>query len=192
MEKKLKISTEAYLIDALKLGDNKSIKKLYNNYRNEFFVFSRKYNIYEDDISDIYQEAFIALRKHAISGRLYYIKSSLKTYLFGIGKHLIYKKLKDAGSKQVYDAQLHNSASDYEEIHMEITESLTQEQETLRLYFKQLGKSCQQMLTLSFYRGLTNDEIATLQGYDSEAVVRSQKSRCLKTLKDLIKNSTLK
>jgi RNA polymerase sigma-70 factor (ECF subfamily) len=48
------------------------------------------------------------------------------------------------------------------------------------------------MLTLSFYRGLSNEEIATLEGYENEAVVRSQKSRCLKTLKELIKKSPRK
>lgn len=192
MEKKLKPSIEIHFVDALKTGEGKLIKELYDNYRSEFFIFSRKYNIPADDVPDIYQEAFIALRKHAISGRLYSIKSSIKTYLFGIGKYLIYKKLKDSGSKQVYDPQLHKTSVDYEEIQIEISENLSQEQELLRRYFTQLGKSCQQMLTLSFYRGLTNDEIATLEGYDSEAVVRSQKSRCLRTLKDLIKKSSSK
>jgi RNA polymerase sigma-70 factor (ECF subfamily) len=182
---------ETHLVDALKNGEDNVIKELYNNYRHEFFEFSKKYHIASDDISDIYQEAFIALRKHAFSGRLYHIKCSIKTYLFGIGKHLIYNKLKEYSSKQLYDEQLHKTTSDYEEIPIDKTENLTKEQELLSHFFKQLGKSCQQMLTLSFYRGLTNEEIATLEGYTSEAVVRSQKSRCLKTLKDLIKNSNL-
>jgi RNA polymerase sigma-70 factor (ECF subfamily) len=191
MKKKLNISMENHLVDALKNGDDSIIKKLYDDHRNEFLVFSKKYHVASDDMLDIYQEAFIALRKHAISGRLYHINCSIKTYLFGIGKHLIYNKLKDYSSKQLYDEQLHKTTSDYEEISIDTTENLTKEQELLSHFFKQLGKKCQQMLTLSFYRGLTNEEIATLEGYISEAVVRSQKSRCLKTLKDLIKNSPL-
>ncbi|MFD2916599.1 RNA polymerase sigma factor [Psychroserpens luteus] len=180
---------EHHYVDALKQGDEKLIKELYGNYRNEFLFFSKKYNIAGADSLDIYQESFLAIRKHALSGKLYDVNSSFKTYLFGIGKHLIYKKLKEYSKNQSYELQVHKVDFDYEEISIDATGNLTKEQELLRHYFKQLGKSCQQMLTLSFYRGLTNEEIATLKGYESEAVVRSQKSRCLKTLKDLIKKS---
>lgn len=179
---------EQHFVNALKTNDKAVIKALYTDYRIAFLGFSKKYNIDENDALDIYQEAFLAIRKHAISGKLYEINSSFKTYLFGIGKHLIYKKLKEYSTKQSYDSQWHKTETDYEEIIIETTTNLTHQQELLQHYFKKLGKSCQQMLTLSFYRGLTNDEIATLEGYESEAVVRSQKSRCLKTLKDLIKN----
>lgn len=178
---------EHHYVDALKSNDEAEIKALYNVNRLAFLGFSKKYNIDEADSLDVYQEAFIAIRKHAISGKLYDINSSFKTYLFGIGKHLIYKKLKEYSVTKTYDAQLHKAENDYEEIELETEKELTEQQQILQHYFKQLGKKCQQMLTLSFYRGLTNDEIATLEGYDSEAVVRSQKSRCLKTLKDLIK-----
>ncbi|MCK0114591.1 RNA polymerase sigma factor, partial [Gelidibacter sp. F63206] len=85
--------------------------------------------------------------------------------------------------------RLHSTDSDHESIPIDSIQELTEEQKLLRHFFNQLGKSCQQMLTLSFYRGLTNEEIATQHGYESEAVVRSQKSRCLKTLKNLIKTS---
>jgi RNA polymerase sigma-70 factor (ECF subfamily) len=180
---------EHHYVDALKQGDEKLIKELYGNYRNEFLFFSKKYNIAEADSLDIYQESFLSIRKHAISGKLYDVNSSFKTYLFGIGKHLIYKKLKEYSKNQSYELHVHKVDFDCEEISIDATENLTKEQELLRHYFKQLGKSCQQMLTLSFYRGLTNEEIATLKGYEGEAVVRSQKSRCLKTLKDLIKKS---
>lgn len=176
-------------IDALKRNDNSRIKELYGRYRDEFFAFSRKYQIDKTDSADIYQEAFIAIRKHAISGKLHTVNSSFKTYLFGIGKHLIYNKLKDNASKSSYSPKLHHTDTDYDLIQIEEEKELTKEQKLLRHYFSQLGKSCQQMLTLSFYRGLTNEEIAKQHGYESEAVVRSQKSRCLKTLKALIKTS---
>lgn len=179
---------EQNYVDALKNDDFKSIKELYNSFRNEFFTFSKKYNIAQEDIPDLYQESFLAIRKHAISGKLYEVNSSFKTYLFGIGKHFIFKKLNYYKSKKHYEASHHNP-DDYAEITAYQHNEMTEEQKLLRYYFKQLGKSCRQMLTLSFYRGLTNEEIATLEGYDSEAVVRSQKSRCLKTLKNLIKTS---
>lgn len=114
-----------------------------------------------------------------------------KTYLFGIGKHLVYKKLQENSVKTIYDASQH-IVDHYDEIVVEPQEELTEEQLLLKHFFIQLGKSCQQVLTLAFYRGLTNEEIAEIGQYESEAVVRSQKSRCLKTLKNLILNSKKK
>lgn len=180
---------EQHYVDALKNGHEATIKELYNTNRPVFLGFAKKYNLHESDGVDIYQEAFIALRKHAISGKLYEVNSGLNTYLFGIGKHLIYKKLKEYSVTRTYNAQLHKVVDQYEEIKLEPEKERTKEQLLLQTYFKQLGIKCQRMLTLSFYRGLTNKEIAEMEGYESEAVVRSQKSRCLKTLKDLIKSS---
>lgn len=178
---------EKHYVDALRNNNNLLIKELYYSNRNAFLSFARTYKLTKADAIDIYQESFIILRKHALSGKLYEVKSSLKTYLFGISKHLIYKKWKEYTPKHNYEAQLYNNDEKYEEIMLE--EELTQEQLLLKHYFKKIGKSCQEMLTLSFYRGLTNEEIASSIGYENEAVVRSHKSRCLKTLKDLIKNS---
>lgn len=180
---------EHQFANALKHNDDKLVKELYGLYREAFIGFTKKHHIAQQDSVDIYQEAFISIRKHAISGKLYEVDTSFKTYLFGIGKHLIYNKLKDYASQKQYDPKLHNTCSDYESIPIDHPKELTEEQKLLHRYFKLLGKSCQQMLTLSFYRGLTNEEIAQQYGYDSEAVVRSQKSRCLKTLKNLIKHS---
>jgi RNA polymerase sigma-70 factor (ECF subfamily) len=180
---------EHEFVEALKENNEQIIKELYGNNRHEFLGFSKKYNLAHADNLDIYQESFLAIRKHAISGKLYNVNSSFKTYLFGIGKHLIYKKLKENSLTMSYDTQLYKVDSLYDEIKLEPEKEFTNEQMLLQRSFKQLGKKCQQMLTLSFYRGLTNEEIATLEAYESEAVVRSQKSRCLKTLKDLIKKS---
>ncbi len=180
---------EQHYIDALKNDRNSLIKDLYYSNRKAFLSFAKAYRLTEDDAIDIYQEAFIILREQAISGKLFEVQSSLKTYLFGIGKHFIYKKLKDYVSVETYDTAANSMNEDYEEITFELGPDLTKEQLLLQSHFKQLGKSCQEMLTLSFYRGLTNEEIAKLGGYDNEAVVRSHKSRCLKTLKNLIKNS---
>ncbi|MBJ7881504.1 RNA polymerase sigma factor [Gelidibacter salicanalis] len=180
---------EHQFADALKHNDDQLVKELYVCYREEFIRFSKKYQIAPQDSVDIYQDAFLSIRKHALSGKLYEVNSSFKTYLFGIGKHLIFNKLKDYASKKPYDPKLHHPCTEYEIIRINDTQEPSEEQKLLRHYFNQLGKSCQQMLTLSFYRGLTNEEIAKQYGYDSEAVVRSQKSRCLKTLKNLIKQS---
>jgi RNA polymerase sigma factor (sigma-70 family) len=180
---------EHHYVDALKTDNHTITKELYNSNREPFLGFSKQYNIIEADGVDIYQDAFITLRKHAISGKLYTVNCNLKTYLFGIGKHLIYRKLKENSLKTNFDSKLHKVNDEYAEIKIDAENELNDKQQILQHYLKKIGKRCLQMLTLCFYRGLTNEEIAELEGYDNEAVVRSQKSRCLKTLKDLIKTS---
>jgi RNA polymerase sigma-70 factor (ECF subfamily) len=156
---------------------------MYNEHRSVFFGFARKFNISEDEIADIYQEAFLALRKHALSGKLLEVKCSLRTYLFGIGKYLIFNELK----KKNKLVPIKFNETEVEPVEVKADDPLTIEQKLLQQNFKKLGKKCQQVLTMFYYRGLTNEEISKMEGYENDAVVRSQKSRCLKTLKEYIK-----
>jgi len=176
-------------IKSLVLSNPKEISKLYYANRDAFLNFGKKYGLNFDDLSDIYQEAFIALRKHAISGKLDAVNSSLKTYLFGIGKYMIYDTLKEKKKTTSYEPSLHIANEAIEPISFEnTTEELTVEQQLLRTFFKKLGKKCQEMLTLFYSRGLSIDEIVEFTDYTNNSVVRSQKSRCIKTLKEMIKS----
>jgi len=169
-------------------NDPKEISKLYYSNRDSFLNFGKKYGLNYDDLTDIYQEAFIALRNHALNGKLNSVKSSLKTYLFGICKFMIYDLLKEKKRTTNYEPSLHiqddiipvASASEVEELSME--------QHLLRQFFNKLGKKCKEMLTLFYSRGLSIDEIIEFTDYTSNSVVRSQKSRCIKTLREMIKS----
>ncbi|PHS67487.1 MAG: RNA polymerase subunit sigma-24 [Flavobacterium sp.] len=161
------------------------IKTLYNEHRGMFIGFGKKYGLSGEDLADIYQEAFLALRKHAISGKLDTVNSSLRTYLFGIGKYLIFNELRKK-EKLVSLKYEPETNFDVDEISIDNAMSLTIEQSLLRQNFQKLGKKCKDMLTMHYYRGLTNEEIMEEAGYENENVVRSTKSRCLKTLKEII------
>ena len=63
---------------------------------------------------------------------------------------------------------------------------LTEEQEQLRKAFKVLGQKCKDVLTLFYYRGFDLEEIKNSLNYTNKDVVKSQKSRCLKTLRNMI------
>ncbi len=167
----------------------KEIKELYNSHRNAFLNFGKKYDLDYDDLVDIYQEAFIALRNHAIKGKLATVKSSLKTYLFGIGKFMIFDLLKEKNKTTTLHTDLLSAYAHIDPIQIETeTKDLTLEQQTLKTHFKKLGKKCKEVLTLFYSRGLTIDEIVECTDYTNGSVVRSQKSRCLKTLKEMIKS----
>lgn len=176
-------------IKALITGSSKEISNLYLMNRDAFFNFGKKYGLDYDDLSDIYQEAFIALRKHALNGKLDSVNSSLKTYLFGIGKFMIYDVLKEKNRTDTLNPSIHMSDDIIDPVSIETDgEDITEEQRLLKLFFKKLGKKCQEMLILFYSRGLSVEEIAEYANYSNSGVVRSQKSRCIKTLKAMIKS----
>lgn len=175
-------------IRALIEKDPLKVKTMYYRYRDAFFGFGRKYNVEEEALADLYQDAFVALRKQAVSGNLDQVKSSMKTYLFGIGKHMIFNYLKQRNRMVPLTSDPEAEVFDVVP-EVNVQPALTEEQRLLHVNFKKLGEKCRQMLTLFYYRGLTIKEISDHGDYANEGVVRSLKSRCLKTLRDLIKGS---
>ncbi len=91
----------------LKPDDRLKLKALYHEYREAFLGFGQRYQLDKDALVDIYQEAFLALRKRGISGKLNEVNSSMKTYLFGIGKFMIYDTLKEKKKRASYEPHLH-------------------------------------------------------------------------------------
>ena len=174
-------------IKILILGKRLDVKFLYNKYRDEFLTFGSRYKLDEDTLEDIYQESFLAIRKHAIKGKLNDLKSSFKTYLFGIGKNKIFNVLKERKKNISFD-DFHLNNFSMEEVESTVQKDLTEEQILLQKHFKKLGKKCKNVLTLFYYRGLSIKEIKEFEDYASENVVKALKSRCLKTLRDMIKN----
>mgnify|MGYP001816558644 CR=1 FL=1 len=81
------------IITILKSDDRLKIKALYNEFRSPFLGFGKGFHLDADALSDVYQEVFLALRKKAINDTLNEVKCSTKTYLFGIGKFMIYDTL---------------------------------------------------------------------------------------------------
>ncbi|MFH4968068.1 sigma-70 family RNA polymerase sigma factor [Gaetbulibacter sp. M240] len=176
------------IISELKKGNRDVLKRVYLDYKVEFFKFSSRYDLKKEDFEDVYQDAVIVVYENAQKGKLDDLKSTLKTYLFSVGKYMIFDKsrrnLKTCNPEDDYVFNTHDYA----------TMNSVLEDKPLNLYqqklirnFKLLGEKCRQILSLFYYRGLTIDEIVDIQGYENKNVVKSQKSRCLKTLKEFIK-----
>ncbi len=165
----------------LKKGPNQALEKIYTGYRKSFLQFARKYELDDDILIKIYQDSFIALREHAIKGKLDHIKSSIKTYLYNIGEYKIHALLKKQKTTAYYEKNK-DFINSKEIIDVFEEPKLSVEQKLLQKHFMQLGKRCQELLTLFYYRGLTIKEIADSQGYENKNIVKNQKSHCLKLL----------
>jgi DNA-directed RNA polymerase specialized sigma24 family protein len=91
------MNESSIVIDLLKRNDEKSIRTVYNDNKSGFILFAKRYNLSQDDLIDVYQDAIIALIENAKKGKIDDLKSSITTYLFGIGKFMIFQKLKKKG-----------------------------------------------------------------------------------------------
>lgn len=161
---------------------DKEIQALYDKYRKPFIAFSAKYAIEYNDAIDIYQDAIVAVIEQKQKGKLELISSSLSTYLFAIGKFMIFKKSKkklpiDELNEEQYLLQ------DWEKYDAEKDEF---EIKQLQKGLNQLGEQCKKILDLFYYQSKNLAAICKLLNYENTDVVKSQKSRCLKQLKQII------
>ncbi len=171
------------LQEELRLGNKQALESVYLEHRNAFVNFGKSFNLQEDSLLDIYQDATISLFQNFVMRQLVLESSSIKTYLFGIGKHLMINELKSR--KKLYtDHQEHH---EFEEIEIETVEQSI-ESKRLALGFELLGEKCKEILRLFYYRGLSVKEIVAVSHYNDENTVKSHKSRCMKQLKSQIKN----
>lgn len=169
----------------LKQRDERTINEVYQEYRHGFILFAKRYKLDDDTVLDVYQDAIIALCENAEKGKLDELQSSLKTYLFSIGKYMIFAHLRKNQKKIDFENidNFHFEWEDYTE------EKDNIEINKLRASFSQMGAKCQEILRLFYYQERNLDEITSIMQYENKDVAKSQKSRCIKQLKELIKSN---
>lgn len=170
-------------IALLKAGDRETIKTIYLENQQGFRLFAKRYTDDEEEINNTYQDAIIALVENAAKGKLDDLQSTISTYLFAIGKYLIFKSNKFRDRKVALDDQALEVIlwESYEE------EAKDQEIQVLKYEFEKLGNKCKELLRLFYYQAKSMDEIYLQLGYVSKDVLKSTKSRCLKSLKEAMK-----
>lgn len=167
-------------IENLKRRDGKTLERIYTSYRSGFLMFASKYNLPQEDILDVYQDAFVALIENAEKGKLDGLNAELKTYLFSIGKYMIFGKLRKNKTDFVEIKTLPDGL-EWPEI-----DGSDQQIGRLENSLKKLGDQCYKILQLFYFEEKKLDEIMELLPYQSKDVLKSQKARCLKHLKEML------
>jgi len=178
------ISDPNETIRSIAHGEEQYLKKLYNQYRKEFMIWAKKYfNIDTEVAGDIYQQAFISFYYNVKEGKITEMRSSIKTYLFAIGKNLA--------------KQHHKSTNKFvdstENIGEDVDESITKKyeqaalKEDIRTYLNKIGEPCKSVIELFYFRQYSMEAIALELGYKTEQIAAKRKFICLKQLKELMK-----
>ena len=181
------MASDNFIISEIKNGNNILTEKTYNKYRNEFIKWSRRsFNCDEEEAKEAYQNSFIIFYQKIISNELVEIKSSIKSYLFTIGK---YKLHEDYRFKQ-------KKVNEIKDVVPEDTDELYEQKEQQYLKVEkglhELGDPCKSILILSFFKKKSNEEISEELGYKNSDTTKNLKYKCLKRLKKIVETLNLR
>lgn len=183
---KMKIEYQEQL-SLLKSGDSKVLESIYKENEGKFvsWILRNYPAISKDDAKDTFQNAIIILYENAVSGKLNELKSSIGTYLFGIGDNLI---------KSLYRKQVKGPISVSEVKDFEIPDELYAyiiNKERIMMLLGKIGEKCQTLLVSSTSNAMKSEDMAMQLGYPSAEMYRKKKHECLKKLKGIIEENRL-
>lgn len=175
--------------EELNINSEIELKQFYFKYRDEFLRITNRYKLDQETKLDVYQDAMVVLVE-AIRQEKLNVQQNLRSYLFGIGKNMIVDKIKAEIKTRTVQEELKKEAVDRETLTLDKIE-LTHQQRMLKVALEELGKKCQEILTLFYYRKYSIDAIKSAMNYNNDNVVKAHKSRCLKQLREVMKSKDL-
>ncbi len=161
--------------------------KLYEKYQYLIADGTRKHRLTEDDCASAYSDAVLTVFEHIISGR-FEGRSELKTYLYQIfnNKCVDGIRKKTTNRSSVHDAfSLDDSLMQLPDETRSVVQQLIAQSdvEKLHQHLRDLGEKCRTMI-LSWGEGYSDDEIAQAMNYNSAAVAKTSRLRCLEKLRE--------
>lgn len=173
------------LIEQIKKGDEKSVVRVYQLHKNGFIHWAQvNYKIDDASAADAFQDAVVCLYNNIIKGRLENLTSSLKTYLYAIGKNIVRKKLQQPIALDKDDLWIIENLKAEPVDHFAASER----QQFVARLMDTIGEPCKTILRLFYFKGFTMEAIAKALDYKNENVAKTQKLRCLTHLKSMVKN----
>lgn len=175
-------------IEDIKSGDRKYLQELYNRYRKEFAQWVAKHYQVDDDVAgEIYQQTFIAFYYNIKDGKLTQLNSSIKTYLFAIGKNLMREHFKST-KKFVEPMEVNINPNEVDEGIMAKYED-AELKDTIRNLLNKIGEPCKTVIELFYFKHYAMDAIASHLNYKTEQIAAKRKFICLKQLKTMMQGN---
>lgn len=173
---------DAGVIQEIKKGNESKLTSVYRAYRDEFISWAvRNYQCPEEHAKDVYQVTIVIFYENIMAGKLVSLQSSVKTYIFGIGKNKLLEYQASLRKQQNFQ-----EAFIREPMEEEIPEEKEEVYAMLESALQELGEPCKTLLTLSYYKNYSTDEIASALNYKSTDSAKTQKYKCLVRLKKIV------
>jgi RNA polymerase sigma factor (sigma-70 family) len=180
-----------HIFEKLRNGDESPLYEMYRLYRDEFLAWSKKqFNTTDEQAKDAFQDALLDFHQNVLTGRLTELTSSLKTYIFQIGKHKILNIQKKESRLTYHDALHMINNGEVDQFMEEENQAYTQEQ--ISQAIEKLPEDCQKVLKLFYFSEYDMDSIARELNYKNSDTAKSKKSLCMKNLiRELKKMSSI-
>lgn len=177
--------SDAELLRLVRSGDPSGLSFVYEKYRKEYINWIKRFgNCSIDDACEYYQGTILIFYENVMSGKLATLQSSLKTYLFGIGKNLVMhqyrKNIRGERVKAEFILQTHLADS---------AQDLIAEDQDLAIIhrcFERIGNPCHRLLELFYFHQRSMEEICLELGYKNSETAKNQKYKCMERLRKLV------
>jgi RNA polymerase sigma factor (sigma-70 family) len=171
------------LIAAMQRSEPWALKELFTSNYDGFFRWAKKnFSIAEDTIQDVYQDCVIITYENIQQGKLNSLSCSLTTYLFAVAKNLVreqYRKSVKISMEEELILKEYYHSNQHDTIPEELLQAAQHE-------LLKMEEPCKSILTMFYYLNASIEDIADKLGYKDKTGVKTQKSRCLKYLRDTI------
>lgn len=177
--------TDDLIIRQILKGDYTVLDAIYKEYREEFCTWiCKKYGGSQEMALDVYQDAIIVLFQNIKEEKLSELTSSIKTYLFSIGRFKFISELRKKKTVLTKDGELEIAGPglDIEDDRILKEERLTQIENAL----EQLGEHCRELLKLYYYKQLSMTDIMIQMDYKNTSTAKNQKYKCMQKLRKLM------
>ena len=166
-----------YWFTGKKSDINKEVTLLYELYKQPFISFALKnYPIDHEIAADIYQDSFTCVCENIKNKKYKESNTSLKTYLFEIGKHQICKYL---NKNRIEFVSMPNLSSEWFEQNTE-REEWIEAQDIVNRLIGESDADCNRILQMYYWEHLKMEEIAQRMDYKTNQVAKNKKSSCLR------------
>jgi RNA polymerase sigma factor (sigma-70 family) len=178
--------SDGEIVQLIRKKDPEGLTVLYETFRAEFVHWAVKFTKCDkNDAFDYYQATVIIVYDNIHTGKIEDLKSSLKTYVFSVGKNLAWQHKRQTARNEKISAEY------YLELHMNTDDEHTRVEQENNLdlvsdCFNQLGDPCHSLLDLFYYHKNSMEEIALKLNYKNPETAKNQKYKCMERLRKLV------
>ena len=172
-------------LQAIREGQQQVLRRLYEHHRKAFLAWSiQHYHCEEQEAVEVYQKAFTIVYLNIRNGKLQSLSSSLKTYLFSVGKNVFREQYRAKANQAL---ALEDNEPQIPSVENQVLANYQAEHQKALVsrLLERIGEPCKTLLELSYIKGYAVEAIVEAMGYSDERVVRKRKSICLKQLRNL-------
>jgi len=182
--KELNVNSDiSALVQAFENNQEATLTAIYKTYRDSFLNYGSQLSDDKELTIDCFQDAVISLYENLTIGKVTDQNSTVKTYLYAIGKH----KILNAQRKQRNQLKLLVEQAEIEEVQKDMEETAFKK-ELFSKAFDQIGLKCKDILMKFYYQRYSIEAIMLDMNYKNENTVKAHKSRCLSQLREIVRN----